>query len=95
MCAIRLYTSWLGVKDPLANAEGAGSASGLGRTPGGGNGYPLQYSCLANPVDRGAWWATVLGVVKSWTRLSVRTRAFEVGAPGVAGGEPETCQDAR
>ena len=43
---------------------------GLGRYPGEGNGYPFQYSCLENPVDRGAWWATVHGVVKSWTRLS-------------------------
>ena len=35
-----------------------------------GNGNPLQYSCLENPMDRGAWWATVHGVAKSWTRLS-------------------------
>ena len=37
---------------------------GLGRSPGEGNGNPLQYSCLKNPMDRGAWWATVLGVAK-------------------------------
>ena len=37
---------------------------GLGRSPGEGNGNPLQYSCLENPIDRGAWWATVLGVAK-------------------------------
>ena len=44
----------------------------LGRedSPGGGNGYPLQYSCLDNPTDRGAWWATVHGVAKSQMRLS-------------------------
>ena len=42
----------------------------LGRSPGGGNGNPLQYFCLENPMDRGAWWATVHGVAKSWTRLS-------------------------
>ena len=42
---------------------------GLGRCPGEGNGNPLQYSCLANPVDRGTCWATVHGVTKSWTRL--------------------------
>ena len=39
-----------------------GSISGLGRSPGGGNGNPLQYSCLENTMDRGAWWATVYGV---------------------------------
>ena len=41
-----------------------------GRSPGGGHGSPLQYSCLENPMDRGAWWATVLMVAKSQTRLS-------------------------
>ena len=41
----------------------------LGRSPGGGNGNPLQYSCLENPMDRGAWWATVHKTAKSWTRL--------------------------
>ena len=44
-----------------------GSIPGLGRLPGGGHGNPLQYSCLENPVDGGAWWATVLRVTKSWT----------------------------
>ena len=38
-------------------------------SPGEGDGNPLQYSCLENPIDRGAWWATVHGVAKSWTRL--------------------------
>ena len=42
---------------------------GSGRPPGGGNGNPLQYSCLENPTDRGVWWAAVHGVAKSWTRL--------------------------
>ena len=42
---------------------------GSGRSPGGGHSYPLQYSCLENPVDRGAWWATVHRVTKSWTQL--------------------------
>ena len=46
-----------------------GSIPGLGRSPGG-NGNPLQYSCLENPMDRGAWWATVHGVTKSQTQLS-------------------------
>ena len=40
------------------------------RAPGGGNGNPLQYSCLENPTERGAWWATVRGAANSWTRLS-------------------------
>ena len=52
------------VKNPLANAGDMGSVLGLGRSPGGGNGNPLQYSCLGNPMDRGAWWATVHGVTK-------------------------------
>ena len=50
------------VKDPPANAGDPGSIPGLGRSPGEGNGYPLQYSCLENPVDRGACWATVHGL---------------------------------
>ena len=45
----------------------AGSIPGLERSPGGGRGSPLHYSYLANPMDRGAWWATVHGVVKIWT----------------------------
>ena len=44
-----------------------GSIPGLGRSPGGGNGNSLQYSCLQNPMDRGVWWATVQGVAKSDT----------------------------
>jgi len=47
-----------------------GSIPGLGRFPGERNGSPLQCSCLENPMDRGAWWATVYEVAKSWTRLS-------------------------
>ena len=43
---------------------------GSGRSPGEGNGYPLQYSCLENSLDRGTWWATVHGVAESQTRLS-------------------------
>ena len=46
-----------------------GSIPGLGRSPGGGNGNPLQYSYLENPMDRGAWWASVHSVAKSWIRL--------------------------
>ena len=51
-----------------AGATGdSGSIPGLGRFPGGGNGNPLQYSCLENLMDRGAWWATAHGFAKSWT----------------------------
>ena len=63
----------LGVKNMTANAADSrdvGSISGSGRSPGEGNGNPLQYSCLGNPTDRGAWQGTVLGVAKSRTRLS-------------------------
>ena len=57
-------------KAPVYNAGDLGSIPGLGRVPGEGNGNPLQYSCLENPMDGGAWWATVQRVAKSWTRLS-------------------------
>ena len=46
-----------------------GSIPGLGRSPGGGHGHPLQYSCLENPMNKGAWWATVHRITESWTRL--------------------------
>ena len=52
------------------NVGDPGSIPGSGRSLGEGNGNPLQYSCLENPMDRGAWWATVHGVAKSRTRLS-------------------------
>ena len=57
-------------KESACNAGGPVSIPGSGRSPGVGNGYPLQYSCLENPKDRGAWWATVHKVTKSRTRLS-------------------------
>ena len=53
------------------NTRDWGSIPGLGRPPGVGNSNLLQYSCLGNPVDRGAWWAIVQGVAKSRTRLSM------------------------
>ena len=56
------------VKNPLTNAGDAGLIPGSGRSPGGGNDNPLQYSHLGNPLDRRAWWATVHGVAKSQTR---------------------------
>jgi len=55
------------VRNPPANAEAredTGSIPGSGRSPGEGNDNPLQYSCLENPMKRGAWWATVRGVVE-------------------------------
>ena len=54
-------------KESVCNAGDLSSIPGLGRSPGEGNGYSLQYSCLDNPMDRGAWWATVHGITKSWT----------------------------
>ena len=57
-------------KESACNAGDVGLIPGLHRSPGEGNGYPLQYSCLENSMDRGAWWATVHGVTKSHTRLS-------------------------
>ena len=57
-------------KESTCNAGDLGSIPGLGRSPGGGHGNPLQYSCLENPMDRGAWQAAVHGVTKSQTRLS-------------------------
>ena len=53
------------VKNLPANAGNVGLISGSGISPGGGNGNPLQYSCLGNPMDRGTWWAAVHGVSKS------------------------------
>ena len=53
------------VKNLPVNAENVGSVPGLGRSPGKGNGNPLQYSCLGKPMDRGAWWATVHEIAES------------------------------
>ena len=67
---ISVYTLILGFpggsdgKESACNAEDWGSIPGLGRSPGEGNSNPLQYSGLENPMDRGAWWATVPGVAK-------------------------------
>ena len=72
MLQLCLLTGFLGgsaVKTLPANAGDMGSIPGLGGPPGGGNGNPLQCPCLENPIDRGAWWATVQGGEKSWTQL--------------------------
>ena len=66
------------LKNPPASAEDtrdAGSIPGSGRSPGGGNGNPLQYSCRENSMDRGAWQATVRGVPKSQTRTETCLKA--------------------
>ena len=62
------------VKNPPANAGDMGLIPGLGRSPEEGNGNPLQYSCLENPMDRRAWQAIVHGVTKSRTRLNHQTQ---------------------
>ena len=67
-----ICSPWLSGEESAYNAgvTGAtGSIPGPGRAPGGGHGNPLQYSCLENPMDRGAWQATVHGVTKNWIRL--------------------------
>ena len=57
-------------KESACYREDSGSIPGLGRSPGGGHGYPFQYSCLENRTNRGAWQAMVHGITKSTTRLS-------------------------
>ena len=74
------------VRNPPANVgdiRDVGSITGLGRSPGGGRGNPLQHSCLGNPMDRGAWWAIVHAVTQSQTQmkqLSIHTH------PDIPGG---------
>ena len=60
---------WFSGKESACNAGDLGLIPGLGGSPGEGIGNPLQYSCLENSMDRGAWWAIVHGVTKSRTRL--------------------------
>ena len=69
---VYLYVQFSGGSDgqeSAGNAEDLDSIPGSGSSPGEGNSYPLQYSCLDNSMDRTAWWATVHGVAKSWTQL--------------------------
>ena len=68
-------SGWDG-KAPACSARDPGLIPGLGRSLGERNGNPLQYSCLENPMDWGAWWATVHGVPKTWTQLSDFTFTF-------------------
>ena len=67
---LRCFSGSSDGKELACNAGDPGSIPGLGRSPGEGNGNPLQYSCLVKPMDRGAWWATVHGVTKSGTQVS-------------------------
>ena len=64
------------MKNSPSNAGDAGSIPGLGKSPEGGNGSPLQSSCLGNPMDRGTWQATAHEVTKSWTRLSTHEQHY-------------------
>ena len=83
---------WFSSKESTSDAEVAGDTGlipGSGRPAGGGHGNPCQYSCLENPNDRGAWWATVHGAEKSWTQLMRPTHRATVGylsCGGVGGG---------
>ena len=67
---IYIYIYWTSLVEPACNAGDLGSIPGSGRSPGEGNVNPLQYSCLENSMDRGAWGATVHGVAKHQTRLN-------------------------
>ena len=60
---------WFSGKESACDTGDAGLIPGLGRSPAKGNGNPCQYSCMGNPMDREAWWATVCGAAKSQTRL--------------------------
>ena len=66
-CSMWGFPSGSDSKESACNAGDRGSIPGSGRSLGEGNGYPLQYFCLENPMDRGIWWATVHGIAKSWT----------------------------
>ena len=68
--AVKGFPGGSEVKASACNVGDLGSILGWGRSRGEGNGNPLQYSCLENPLDRGAWWTAVNGVAKSRTQLS-------------------------
>ena len=88
------YTVWLSGKESACNA-GATGATGLipgsGRSPGGGHGNPLQYSCLENPMDRGAWRLTVHGVTKSEVTKHSTAHTMYWGFPGGSDSIESTC----
>ena len=72
LCCSQGFPGGSVVKNPPASVGDAGSIPGSGRSPGEGNGSPLQYSRLGNPMDRGTWWAAVHRVSKSWTWLTTK-----------------------
>ena len=79
-------------KEFSCNTGDPGSIPGSGRSPGKGNGNPLQYSCLENPMGRGAWQATVHGVAESdMTEQLTQLPGVYVGFPGNASGKESTC----
>ena len=81
MCICMCYTGFSGgsvVKNLPANAGDTGSIPGLERSPGRQNSNPFQYSCLENPMDRGAWQATVQGVTKSYNWATDDTHTIEI-----------------
>ena len=73
------------VKNFPVTGEDANSISGSGRSPGEGNGRPLQYSCLGNPLEREAWWATDHEVTKSWTQLNNWKQQQEIEVSSITG----------
>ena len=87
-CRVKLHPSTVPLgfpggsdgKESTCNVGDLGLSPGSGRSPVEGNGNPLQYCCLENPMDGGAWWAAVHGVAKSWTRLSDFTFTFHFHA---------------
>ena len=74
-----IYKQWLSCKESACIAGDAVSSPGLGRFPGGGNGKPLQNSCLGNPTDRESWWATVHGNCKRVRHDSVTKQHLPLG----------------
>ena len=84
ICTLVIWVSQVAlvVKNLPVNAgdiRDLGSIPGLERSPGGGHGNPLQYSCLENPMGRGAWWAIVHRVARSWTRLKRLSMQMHLG----------------
>ena len=79
------------VKASACSAGDPGSIPECGKSPGEGNGSPLQYSCLENPMEEGAWWATVHGVAKSRTRLSNFSYAVSWGFPVGSDSKESAC----
>ena len=78
-------------KRSACNAEDQGLIPGSGRSPGEGNGNPLQYSCLENPMDRGVWQATVHGVARVRHDLATKPPYIHIAFPGGSDGKESTC----